>query len=223
MIKYIISILLLIGFVCLFSAETEEDIIKDRVSLYYYDSIGYTFDSKNLIDYEIIFNLQYNDNIDYCYRQKKDNGVFLREYSLTLQQRLYKNLYMAGFRSNSPHEDIYSIDAKYLIGKSWKTFIGISNCWDTKHGIKALLEEKKSFNLDIFIIPTEITIVIKTMSGFKRFYHEEIIRAKFTISLPLAWNLSKYIKTNLSFMIKSADYGHYRLQHKLMFGIDIVK
>jgi len=226
--KYIISLLLLIVFVELFS--TEEDVIKDRVSLYFSESIRSPIDSKNPIDHEITFSLQYNDNIESYYRQERDNGVFSREYSLALQQRVYRNFYISGFRSKSPYEDIWSIDAKYLVGTdwhnhsdAWKTFIGVSNCWDTKHGIKILLEEKKSINLDVFIIPTEIIIGVKTMSDFKRLYHEESVRAKFSISLPLSWRLRKYIKTHLSFMVKSVDYGKYRWQQKLMFGIDLVK
>ena len=223
--KYIISILLLIWFVCLFpvDAEVKEDVIKNRVSLFLYESMDFQIDLNKPIDHEIVFNFMYNDNIDYYYRQIRGNGVFSREYSLTLQQCLYKNLYIAGFRSDSPYEDVYSVDVKYLIGENWKTFIGISNCWDKKYGIKALLEEKKSFNLDIFIIPTEITIGIKTMTDFKRVYDEEVIRAKFSISLPLSWKLNKYIKTNISLMIKSVDYGNYRCQQNLMLGIDIVK
>jgi len=221
--KYIVLILLLTWSICLFSVEVDKDIIKNRISLFLYESIDFQLDLNDPIDHEIMFNFLYNENIDYYYRQERGNGVFSREYSLTLQQRIYKNLYIAGFRSDSPYEDIYSVDAKYLIGKSWKTVIGISNCWDKKYGIKALLEEKKSFNLDIFIIPTEIIIGIKTMTDFKRLYHEEIIRAKFSISLPLSWKLNKYIKTNLSLMIKSVDYGHYRCQQQLMLGIDIVK
>jgi len=217
-------------FVCLFPVEVEENIIKDRLSLYLYENIRSPLDEKDPIDHEIIFSLQYNDNVDYYYYQERDNGIFSREYSLLLQQEIYRNFYLAGFRNDTIYDDIWSIDAKYLIEsnwkydkKSWKTFIGISNCWDLKHSIKVLLEERKSFNIDIFLIPSEISFGIKTMSDFKRFYHEETIRAKFYVSLPLSWTLSKYIRTNLSLVIKSVDYGHYRWQQKLMLGIDIVK
>ena len=204
--------------------ENNENDIKQRMSIYLYQGIGNPFDDSAPIDYELLLRTTYNENIDMYYIQKRNNGISQREYSLDLQHRVYKQFYVAGKRYSSPKSDLWAVDLKWLYDESgWKTYLGISSCWDPKYSAKILLEERKTIRLDFFLIPTEILLSVRTLSDFKRFYHEEKVNAKFMISLPTSWKLNKYINLSLNLFISSKDYGYYRWEEKLMIGIDIIK
>jgi len=225
--KKIIIIYMLLLMAIILMADNKPDSLKtleSRLSFYISESIRTPLDEENPFDYEIFLSMTYNDNVDVYFIQERDNGVFQREYSLDLQNRIYKDIYIAGKMFRSPRSDLWSVDLKWLYNENnWKTYIGVSNCWDPKHGVMLLLEETKSYYIDFFLVPTEILFNIKTLSDFNNIYHSEKFVARFYIAMPTAWGMNEYMRASVNLIILSKDYGYYRWQQKIMIGFDYLK
>ena len=192
------------------------------LSLSLSESIRSPLDETKPTDYQITFITKYADNIDIYYAQERNEGLTEREYSINLQRKTYKAIWLSGKRQKSKQSDIWLADIKVNIEKNgWKTFVGYSNCWDkNKYRPKLLMEEHKAFYFDFFLTPFELDSHVKLLGDTKRLYHEEKVELKFLINLPTSWKANKYINTYIKLLVLSKDYGFYRWQQKLMLEVN---
>jgi len=174
------------------------------------------------VDYQITTQFKFNDALDVYYLQERTNGLNEREYWIYGQVPVYRDFYVAGKRHYAKQVDLYLLDLKYRIEKDgWGTYLGMTNCWDTKYHPKLLFEERKSFNLDFFICPFELNLYTKLLSDIKEFYHEEQVELKFKLIVPTALKMNKYFNAYVKLFILSKDYGMYRWQQKLMIEFEL--
>jgi len=212
-IAFIITFLSLIGWAHLHPAD---------LSLSLSESIRNPLNDSLAIDYQITTALNYNDNIDFYYLQERTNGITEREYWLQVQRQVYRLLWLSGKRMKGKDSDLWLADLKFVYeDNSWKTALGCSNCWEYgKYKPKLLVEETKTFNIDFFLTPFELSVFTKLLADTEKLYHEERIELKFLVNIPTSLKLNKYLNAYIKLYILSKDYGFYRWQEKLMLEVN---